>query len=192
MLPAQAVQCSLQSPNILTELAPSTFLLMADVTSPGQERGRRVWGDIRWHQVTSLITIVQGSSRGTRAPLMAAGILPRVHRLYVMCKAGIFQLFRVIHRVSDRNYKKLDEDIFVARSHTWSQSSRAGGRPSHFQASLHICWWWASANVIFSWLLFYWLRMSAWLARAGLMPLSVSPTPDSCSPARVLLSTYLS
>ena len=141
---------------------------------------------VRWHQVTSGdIThhkAPQSRPGGRGALVMAAGILPRVHRLHVLCKAGIFQLFRVIHRVSDRNYKKLDEDIFVARSHTWSQSSRAGGRPSHFQASLHICWWWASANVIFSWLLFYWLRMSAWLARARLMPLSVSPTPAAAQP----------
>ena len=60
----------------------------------------------------------QSRPGGRGALVMAAGILPRVHRLHVLCKAGIFQLFRVIHRVSDRNYKKLDEDIFVARSHT--------------------------------------------------------------------------
>ena len=91
-------------------------------------------------------------------------------RVYDLCKIGLFPLSRVIDRVSYRNYKKLDEDIFVARSHTWSQSSRAGGRPSHFQASLDICWWWASANVIFSWLLFYWLRISAWLATGLMLP----------------------
>ena len=106
---------------------------------------------------------MRGPGNGNRDP-------PSYPLCPIVSKAGIFQLSRVIHRVSDRNDKKLDEDIFVARSHTWSQSSRAGGRPSHFQASLHICWWWASANVIFSWLLFYWVRMSAWLASAKLMP----------------------
>ena len=41
-----------------------------------------------------------------------------VYRVHIEHIAGIFPLSRVIDRVSDRNYKKLDEDIFVARSHT--------------------------------------------------------------------------